>query len=71
MGIIQKSKMSGPIPLLNVTTVPSCLETSAFGEFTIDATVKDPEVTFRLISDDGFVFHEMKLTRSQLTPRGK
>ncbi len=46
-------------------------ETSAFGEFTIDATVQDPEVTFRLISDDGFVVHKFKLTRSQLTPRGK
>jgi hypothetical protein len=32
--------------------------------------IPDPEVTFRLISDDGFVVHESKLTRSQLTPRG-
>ena len=45
-------------------------ETSAFGEFTIDATVPDPEVTFRLISDDGFVVYKSKLTLSQLTPRG-
>lgn len=42
----------------------------AFGEFTIDATVPDPEVTFRLIQDDGTIVHEMKLTRSQLTPPG-
>ncbi len=42
----------------------------AFGEFTIDATVPDPEVTFRLIQDDGTVVHELKLTRSQLTPPG-
>jgi alkaline phosphatase D len=44
----------------------------AFGEFTIDAAVPDPEVTFRLIgSEDGAVIHELKLTRSQLTPRGQ
>jgi len=43
----------------------------AFGEFTIDATVADPEVEFRLIGDDGAVIHQMKLTRSQLTPPGK
>jgi alkaline phosphatase D len=40
----------------------------AFGEFTIDATLSDPEVTFRLIQDDGTLIHELKLTRSQLTP---
>jgi alkaline phosphatase D len=39
----------------------------AFGEFTIDATLPDPEVEFRLISDEGTVIHQMKLTRSQLT----
>ena len=43
----------------------------AFGEFTIDATLPDPEVVFRLISEDGNSVHELKLTRSQLTPRGK
>jgi alkaline phosphatase D len=43
----------------------------AFGEFTIDATVADPTVEFRLIGDDGTIIHEMKLTRSQLTPPGK
>jgi len=42
----------------------------AFGEFTIDATVPDPEVTFRLIQEDGTMVHELKLTRSQLTPPG-
>jgi alkaline phosphatase D len=42
----------------------------AFGEFTIDAAPADPTVTFRLISDDGKVLHEMSLTRSQLTPKG-
>ena len=41
----------------------------AFGEFTIDATLSDPEVIFRLIQDDGTVIHEMTLTRSQLTPK--
>ena len=40
----------------------------AFGEFTIDATIADPEVTFRLIGDDCAVLHELKLKRSQLTP---
>jgi len=43
----------------------------AFGEFTIDATLSDPEVEFRLISEDGVIIHEMTLTRSQLTPPGK
>jgi len=43
----------------------------AFGEFSIDATLADPTVEFRLIGDDGKIIHEMKLTRSQLTPGGK
>ena len=43
----------------------------AFGEFTIDATIPDPEVTFRLIQDDGTIIHQLKLTRSQLTPPAK
>lgn len=42
----------------------------AFGEFTIDATLPDPEVTFRLIRDDGKPLHELTLKRSQLTPGG-
>jgi len=42
----------------------------AFGEFTIDAAVPDPTVTFRLIAQDGAVVYEIKLTRSQLTPKG-
>lgn len=40
----------------------------AFGEFTIDATLSDPEVTFRLIADDETIIHELKLKRSKLTP---
>jgi len=40
----------------------------AFSEFTIDSTLPDPEVTFRLTQDTGNVIYEMKLTRSQLTP---
>ena len=43
----------------------------AFGEFTIDAAAADPTVEFRLIGDDGGILHEMKLTRSQLTPGGE
>jgi alkaline phosphatase D len=43
----------------------------AFGEFAIDATIPDPEVTFRLIRvSDGDIIRELKLTRSQLTPPG-
>jgi alkaline phosphatase D len=56
-------------------TIPGCSEQFygisgryAFGEFTFDATVPDPEVVFRLVGEDGTVIHEMKLTRSQLTP---
>ena len=41
----------------------------AFGEFFIDATLPDPEVTFRLIGDDGTFIHELTLKRSQLTPK--
>jgi alkaline phosphatase D len=40
----------------------------AFGEFTIDAEAADPEVTFRLIEDNGAVLYELKLKRSELTP---
>jgi len=43
----------------------------AFSEFTIDATLPDPEVTFRLTKEDGAVLHELKLTRSQLMPPEK
>jgi len=41
----------------------------AFGEFFIDATLPDPEVTFRLIGDNGTFIHELTLKRSQLTPK--
>ncbi len=40
----------------------------AFGEFSIDATLEDPKVTFRLVRDTGEIHHEMTLSRSQLTP---
>jgi alkaline phosphatase D len=40
----------------------------AFGEFSIDATLSDPQVTFRLIQDNGTVIYSITLTRSQLTP---
>lgn len=40
----------------------------AFGEFSIDATLADPEVTFRLIEDTGIIIYENTLKRSQLTP---
>jgi len=43
----------------------------AFGEFSVDATLADPTVTFRLIGDDAKVIHELKLKRSQLTPPPK
>ena len=42
----------------------------AFGEFTIDATLDDPEVTYRLIQDDGAELYSITLKRSQLTPPG-
>lgn len=40
----------------------------AFGEFSIDAELSDPEVTFRLMADNGDVIHKLTLKRSQLTP---
>lgn len=40
----------------------------AFGEFSMDATLADPAVTFRLIQEDGTELHTLTLTRSQLTP---
>lgn len=40
----------------------------AFGEFSINANLADPEVTFRLIQDSGEIIYETTLTRSQLTP---
>lgn len=45
-------------------------EVYAFGEFTIDATLPDPEVTFRLIQDDGTELYTLTLKRSRLTPPG-
>lgn len=41
----------------------------AFGEFTFNNILPDPEVTFRLIHESGTVFYELKLKRSQLTPK--
>jgi len=38
----------------------------AFGEFSIDATLDDPEVAFRLIQDNGTVLYQLALKRSQL-----
>ena len=43
----------------------------AFGEFSFDATLSDPEVVFRLVHESGEVLYELKLTRSQLTPPEK
>lgn len=40
----------------------------AFGEFSIDATLTDPEVTFRLVQEDGAEIYAITLTQSQLTP---
>jgi alkaline phosphatase D len=40
----------------------------AFGEFTFDAALSDPQVVFRLVHDAGDVLYELKLKRSQLTP---
>jgi len=42
--------------------------TYAFGEFSFNTTLDDPEVTFRLIRDRGTVLYEITLTKSQLTP---
>jgi alkaline phosphatase D len=44
--------------------------TYAFGEFSINAGLPDPEVTFRLMGDDGTEIYKQTLTRSQLTPSG-
>ncbi|HDS06545.1 MAG TPA: alkaline phosphatase family protein [Bacteroides sp.] len=40
----------------------------AFGEFSFNNTLPDPEVTFRLIHESGTVYYEVTLTKSQLTP---
>jgi len=43
----------------------------AFGEFSINADLPDPEVTFRLMGDDGTEIYKLTFKRSQLTPKGK
>jgi alkaline phosphatase D len=44
-------------------------DTYAFSEFSVDATLDDPEVTFRLILvDDGKTHYERTFKRSELTP---
>jgi len=40
----------------------------AFGEFSFDATLPDPQVVFRLVQDNGEVLYQLPLSRSQLTP---
>jgi alkaline phosphatase D len=41
----------------------------AFGEFTFDMSQPDPEVTFRLINEEGKTLEKHAFRRSQLTPR--
>lgn len=41
----------------------------AFGEFTVDPAPSDPEITFRLVQQDGETLYSKTLTRSELTPR--
>jgi len=43
----------------------------AFGEFSFDTTPSDPEVTFRLISEESKEMYKLILKRSQLTPKVK
>ena len=43
----------------------------AFGEFEIDASLPDPEVTFNLIGDDESIIYSLTLKRSTLTPKSK
>ncbi|MEP2777202.1 MAG: alkaline phosphatase D family protein [Luteolibacter sp.] len=40
----------------------------AYGELSIDASLPDPEVTYRLVQDDGTIIYEKNLKRSELTP---
>lgn len=40
----------------------------AFGEFTFDTSKPDPEVTFRLIGEDGSTLETHHYRRSQLSP---
>ncbi len=40
----------------------------AFGEFSFNTKLSDPEVTFRLIGDEGELLYEINLKRSVLTP---
>ena len=40
----------------------------AFGEFDFDATLPDPEVTFRLIHENGTILYQLTLKKSELTP---
>ncbi|MEO0476939.1 MAG: alkaline phosphatase D family protein [Planctomycetota bacterium] len=42
----------------------------AFGEFTFNTELDDPEVHFRLIGEAGNLMFELKLNRSTLTPSG-
>jgi alkaline phosphatase D len=41
----------------------------AFGEFTFNTSLPDPEVTFRLVHEEGRILYELTLKRSQLTPK--
>lgn len=43
----------------------------AFGEFTFDMSKSDPEVTFRLIDEEGTELEKHVLRRSQLTPKNE
>ncbi len=40
----------------------------AFGEFSFNTTLSDPQVTFRLIEENGKELYAITLTKSQLTP---
>jgi len=43
----------------------------AFGEFTVDGSLADPEVTFRLIREDEKEIYKITLRKSELTPGKK
>jgi len=40
----------------------------AFGEFTVDTSIPDPELTFRLIEENGTTLYQITLKRSELMP---
>ena len=61
----------GPGPGRDKNQLFGFIDRAAFGEFSCEPGLADPEAVFRLVDNQGEILNETRLTRSQLTPPAK